>query len=75
MQNLKTWQNWLDPLQCSGTDISIAGTRGPISIEVRNHLLLGQGFEGIETEAAGFKGGTGVRGDQLGVHLRGDREF
>jgi hypothetical protein len=73
-----TWQ--AGPLMYSAyggtTDVSLAeGTLGFNSVEVCNHLLLGKGFESIKAEAASFEGRTSVRGNQLGVHFGGNREF
>jgi hypothetical protein len=45
------------------------------SVEVCNHLLLGKRFEGVKAEAASFEGRASVRGNQLVVEFRGDRQF
>lgn len=45
------------------------------SVEMGHHLLLRKRFEGIETEAARFEGGAGVRRNQLGVLVAGNRKF
>lgn len=60
------------------TDVSLAEGGGHTlvnSVEVRKHLLLGKRFEGIEAETASFEGWASVRGNHLGVEIRGNRKF
>jgi hypothetical protein len=45
------------------------------SVEVCDHFLLGEGFEGIETEATSLQCRASVRGNQLVVEFRGNGEF
>ena len=45
------------------------------SVEVCKHLFLGKRFESIEAEATSFEGWTSVRGNHLGVEIRGNRKF
>lgn len=53
-------------------DVFLAEATLVRSVEVGHHIFLRKGLEVVDIEATGLQSGTGVRWNQLGVHIGGD---